>query len=171
MRNNILRLRTLNKEKRKLLFNKTCKENLHLMYFIVFWCLFIASAEFLDFVAWVTTMTPCKVGRSDLAGSWTSFTRNVIFSAKNSYPLQLAQLQQKKEMSPGPYEQSTMENSLYFHIEPFAPCLEAVWFSDACVRLRLLRLPAKPSPCGVSTTCLSSCRFPFLFVLVLVVYD
>ena len=55
MRNKILRLRTLNKEKRKLLFNKTCKENLHLMYSIVFWCLFIASAEFRGFVAWVTT--------------------------------------------------------------------------------------------------------------------
>ena len=49
-----------------------------------------------------------------------------------------------------------------FHIEPFAPCLEAVWFSDACVRPRLLRLPAKPSSSGVSTTCLSSC-FPFPF--------
>jgi len=132
------------------------------MYFIVFWCLFIASAEFLGFVAWVTTMTPWKAGRSDLAGSWTSFTRNVIFSAENSYPLQLVQLQQKKEISPGPYEQSTMENSLYFHIEPFAPCLEAVWFSDACVRPRRLRLPAKPSPCGV-TTCLSSC-FPLSFL-------
>lgn len=53
MRNKIIRLRTLNKEKRKLLFNKTCKENLHLMYSIVFWCLFITSAEFLGFVAWV----------------------------------------------------------------------------------------------------------------------
>ena len=49
-----------------------------------------------------------------------------------------------------------------FLIEPFAPCLEAVWFSDACVRPRLLRLPAKPSSSGVSTTCLSSC-FPFPF--------
>ena len=53
MRNKIIRLRTLNNEKRKLLFNKTCKENLHLMYSIVLWCLFIASAEFLGFVAWV----------------------------------------------------------------------------------------------------------------------
>ena len=53
MRNKIIRLRTLNNEKRKLLFNKTCKENLHLMYSIALWCLFIASAEFLGFVAWV----------------------------------------------------------------------------------------------------------------------
>ena len=114
MRNKIIRLRTLNHEKRKLLFNKTCKENLHLMYSIALWCLFIASAEFLGFVAWVLNHYDSLPGRSDLAGSWTSFTRNVIFSAENSYPLQLVQLQQKREISPGPYEQSTRENNLSF---------------------------------------------------------
>ena len=116
MRNKIIRLRTLNNEKRKLLFNKTCKENLHLMYSIVLWCLFIASAEFLGFVAWVLNHYDSLQGsgRSDLAGSWTSFTRNVIFSAENSYPLQLVQLQHKREISPGPYEQSTRENNLSF---------------------------------------------------------
>ena len=107
-------------------------------------------------------MTPCKAGRSDLAGSWTSFTRNVIFSAENSYPLQLVQLQQKREISPGPYEQSTRENNLCFPHWTICAMLGGRLFSDACVRPRLLRLPAKPSSSGVSTTCLSSC-FPLPF--------
>lgn len=69
MRNKIIRLRTLNNEKRKLLFNKTCKENLHLMYSIVLWCLFIASAEFLGFVAWVLNQYDSLQGWSKRSGS------------------------------------------------------------------------------------------------------
>lgn len=62
------RLRTLNNEKRKLLFNKTCKENLHLMYSIALWCLFIASAEFLGFVAWVLNQYDSLQGWSKRSG-------------------------------------------------------------------------------------------------------
>lgn len=68
MRNKIIRLRTLNNEKRKLLFNKTCKENLHLMYSIALWCLFIASAEFLGFVAWVLNQYDSLQGWSKRSG-------------------------------------------------------------------------------------------------------
>ena len=164
MRNKIIRLRTLNNEKRKLLFNKTCKENLHLMYSIALWCLFISSAEFLGFVAWVLNHYDSLQGWSKRSGGILDEFHQKCYFFPPKIPIRCNLFSSKRK---GKSLLVLMSNRLGkttfpFHIEPFAPCLEAVWFSDACVRPRLLRLPAKPSSSGVSTTCLSSC-FPFPF--------
>lgn len=164
MRNKIIRLRTLNNEKRKLLFNKTCKENLHLMYSIALWCLFIASAELLGFVAWVLNHYDSLQGWSKRSGGILDEFHQKCYFFPPKIPIRCNLFSSNRK---GKSLLVLMSNRLGkttfpFHIEPFAPCLEAVWFSDACVRPRLLRLPAKPSSSGVSTTCLSSC-FPFPF--------
>ena len=117
-------------------------------------------------------MTPCNAGRSDLAGSSTSFTRNVIFSAENSYPLQLVQLQHKREISPGPYEQSTRENNLSF------PHWTICAMLGGCLVFRCLCTSASGFCAYQLNPPHAECRqpvyhpaFPFLFVLAVVVYE
>ena len=75
------------------------------MYSTAFWCL-----SFYCFFFWLyclTTVTPFsvlsqneeKAGNFDLAGSWTSRNKNAVFFRRNSNPLEIFQLQPKRETS------------------------------------------------------------------------
>ena len=81
------------------------KQVLPTIYSTAFWCLFVVLPFFFFFsfiakLLLLLSQNEVKAGHFNLSGSWTSRNKNdVFFFHRNSNPLQIFQLQPKKETS------------------------------------------------------------------------
>ena len=101
MRNILLRSANANNAKPYFFLNEMNKKDLPAMYSTAFWCLFVVLLFF--WLYCITAVTPF-IERSEgwslrSVGSWTSRNKNAVFFCRNSNPLQIFQLQPKRETS------------------------------------------------------------------------